>query len=114
MTEARGKHEDDRLRAAYGQLYDYPAPIGRDEVDKCITSRRLKIEKKDKNIAGLQIADLIAHPSALLARAWFNGERRPEGFAHEILHLLRKNLKYRGRWTLGGYQIEGYGMKWLP
>jgi hypothetical protein len=114
MTEARGKNEDERLRAAYAQLYDYPAPIRRDVVDKCITSRKLKIEKKVENIAGLQIADLIAHPSALLARAWFNGERRPEGFAKEIIQTLRQNRKYQGKWTWRGYRIEGYGMKWLP
>lgn len=114
MAEARGKREDDRLRDAYFRLHELPAPIRREVVDKCITSRRLKIERKDQNIAGLQIADLIAHPSALLARAWFNGEPRPRGFAWEVLQTLRRNGKYHRRWSWRGWRVKNCGLKWLP
>ena len=110
MSEARGKREDERLAAAYSELYEYPSPIRREVVDKCLTSRRLKIERKSENIVGLQIADLIAHPSAMLARSWFNGEPKPAGFGWEIVRALRRGKKYHRHWG----RIKGAGMKWLP
>jgi hypothetical protein len=110
MSEARGKREDERLASAYGQLYEYPTPIHRDVVNRCLTSKRLKIEKKSENVTGLQIADLIAHPSAMLARTWFNGEPKPSGFGWEIVQTLRRGKKYHRHWG----RIKGAGLKWLP
>lgn len=110
MSEARGKREDERLATAYAQLYECPAPVHREVVDRCLTSKHLKIEKKSENIVGLQIADLIAHPSAMLARAWFNDEPKPQGFGWEIVQTLRRGKKYHRHWG----RIKGAGIKWLP
>jgi hypothetical protein len=110
MSEARGKREDQRLALAYTQLHAHPTPVHRDVVDSCLTSKRLKIERKERNVVGLQIADLIAHPSAMLARTWFNNEPKPSGFGWEIVQTLRRGKKYHRHWG----RIKGAGLKWLP
>jgi len=46
MSEARGKREDERLALAYSQLYEFPTPIRAEVVKRCLTSKRLKIERK--------------------------------------------------------------------
>jgi hypothetical protein len=64
MAEARGKKEDRRLGESFTRLYmqgtDY---LSAERFQESLTSKKLKIKPKDKNISGLQIADLIAHPS---------------------------------------------------
>lgn len=111
MSEARGKREDERLSQAYERLYDNPAPIYPNVVARCLTSRKLKIKKKSDNVVGLQIADLIAHPSALYARRIFNQEAALSGFGGEIVNILRLEKYYR-HWF--SRTIQGYGLKWLP
>jgi uncharacterized protein DUF3800 len=64
MAESRGGREDRRLKAAYERLWnqgtDFVPP---DQFQRALTSRQLKMKTKANNIAGLQLADLIAHPS---------------------------------------------------
>lgn len=63
MGESRGKVEDQQLKAAYEALY-----AGGDWQNKAdfyqarLTSKEIKLHPKQKNIAGLQLADLLAHP----------------------------------------------------
>jgi hypothetical protein len=66
MGEARGKTEDQQLKAAYTALHS-----GGDWHQKAefyqrhLTSKDIKLAPKSKNIAGLQLADLLAHPAKL-------------------------------------------------
>jgi hypothetical protein len=64
MAESRGGKEDRRLKDSYERLWqvgtEYIAGALFQEV---ISSRQLKVKPKLNNIAGLQLADLIAHPS---------------------------------------------------
>jgi len=64
MAESRGGKEDMRLKRAYGKLWengtDYVDP---QQIQKALTSKQLKIKLKANNISGLQLADLLAHPS---------------------------------------------------
>ncbi len=64
MAESRGGREDRRLKESFERLYER----GTDFVDptqlgEALTSRQLKVKSKANNIAGLQVADLLAHPS---------------------------------------------------
>lgn len=111
MSEARGKREDERLANAYASLYASPAPIYPDVVARCLTSKKLKIRKKSDNIVGLQIADLIAHPSALYARRLFNQEPQLSGFGAQIVNILRYEKYDRHPFFR---RVRGYGLKWLP
>ncbi|HEX3525560.1 MAG TPA: hypothetical protein VH988_00710 [Thermoanaerobaculia bacterium] len=75
-----------------------------------LTSKELKLKKKIDNIAGLQLADLIAYPSFKATVARRNGRDLPGDFGGQIAKILEEG-KYRcspqGR-------IEGWGRKWLP
>jgi len=64
MAESRGGKEDIRLKASFHRLWengtDYVYP---DQFQQSLTSSQLKIKPKTVNIAGLQLADLLAYPS---------------------------------------------------
>lgn len=64
LAESRGGAEDRRLKKSYSLLYDG----GTEYMDsgrfrQTLTSRQLKVKPKANNISGLQVSDLIAHPS---------------------------------------------------
>lgn len=64
MAESRGGKEDRRLKASFHRLWkqgtDY---IEAEKFQTFFTSGQLKVKPKANNISGLQLADLIAHPS---------------------------------------------------
>lgn len=110
MAEARGGREDIKLKEVYENIYDrgtenIPAPT----IQARLTSRQLKLANKRDNIAGLQLADMIAHPSWKGCVAAHHGEPVAANFGGQIVEILR-TAKYR-RW---GGKIEGAGTKWLP
>jgi hypothetical protein len=112
MAEARGGVEDRKLMASHTQLHDE----GNDNLDAGLwqthlTSRELKVKPKTANIAGLQIADLLAHPSRreILREKKLVTDQR-DTFGDQISQILRQQ-KYR-RSPSGA--IWGYGKKLLP
>jgi hypothetical protein len=76
-----------------------------DENDK-----QLKVKNKSNNIAGLQIADLVAHPSFRSTLARRENQPLPDNFGGRIARLL-EDSKY-DRSPVG--VIEEWGRKWLP
>lgn len=111
MAESRGGKEDRRLKASFERVYDSGSSyVERQVFAARLTSRQLKVKAKSNNIAGLQLADVIAHPSfrATLARH----EQAPlaANFGGRIAAIL-ENGKY-DRDPHG--KIEGWGRKWLP
>jgi hypothetical protein len=111
LAESRGGKEDRRLKQSYERLYGSgcrfipPATLA-----ERLTSRQLKVMPKSNNIAGLQVADLIAHPSYKAALARRNREALPRNFGGQIAAILEQS-KYR-RSPSG--TIDGWGRKWLP
>ena len=76
-----------------------------------MTSSELKVKPKSADIAGLQLADLIAHPSRreiLLDNQLI--ANTPDIFGDKICAILRANKYMRSR----SGQIQGYGKKLLP
>jgi hypothetical protein len=63
LAEARGKTEDRALQSEYRSIWENgTAYISSDRAQKALTTRELKVKPKTLNVAGLQIADLLAHP----------------------------------------------------
>lgn len=97
MAESRGGKEDRRLKDAYTRLWeqgtDYIRPDGFQGV---LTSRQLKVKGKANNIAGLQLADLIAHPSRneILADQNLLG-RDPATLARSVIEILQSKYYRR-------------------
>lgn len=111
MPEGRLGKKDERLQAAFlavkasGTYY-----ASRDLLNKRIPSSNLKFRYKRDNIAGLQLADLIAHPSHMLIREAMGHAVHLGAFCESLKQLLMEE-KYDRGWH---GRVLGYGMKWLP
>lgn len=63
LGEGRGGKEDDQLKHEYRLLYDTGTYFHRPEsFQRALTSREIKLKPKSANVAGLQVADLLAYP----------------------------------------------------
>ncbi len=111
MAESRGREEDIQLKQAYRRVYESgTAFIGREQFQRALTSHDIKLEKKHANIAGLQLADILAHPvkqSMLVARGVI--PEPGDVFGRELLRAVRGKFNVNERTG----QVEGYGQKWL-
>lgn len=112
MVESRGRNEDEKLKASYHGLFkDGTDNIPAERWQERLTSRELKVKPKSANVTGLQLADLVAHPSRreiLLEHHLIDDER--DVFGNKICEILRSSKYLRSRTD----QIEGYGKKLLP
>jgi len=64
MAESRGGKEDMRLKRSFaGLCIEGTNYVGPDRFDLVLTSKQLKVKPKSNNISGLQLADVVAHPS---------------------------------------------------
>ncbi len=111
IAESRGKQDDQRLKASFERIYI----SGSDFVESTVfashlTSRQLKVKTKRTNISGLQLADLIAHPSFRGALARRDNRPLPDTFGGKIEEIIESSKYIR---SYSG-QIDGYGRKWLP
>jgi hypothetical protein len=63
MAESRGGFEDMELKHAYQEVWE-SGTHHREATffQQVLTSKEVKLQKKQANIAGLQVADLLAHP----------------------------------------------------
>jgi hypothetical protein len=113
MVESRGGKEDGKLKESYARLYERGTDhIPPERWQHCLTSQELKVKPKSANIAGLQLADLIAHPSRreVLLEHGLVDDRR-DVFGERICEILRASKYHRNRQT---GRIMGYGQKLLP
>lgn len=111
MAESRGGKEDRRLKESFERVYekgsDFIEPVVFSQV---LTSRQLKVKPKSNNIAGLQLADLLAHPSFRATLARHNRESLPGNFGGQIAQILEDSKYCRSPHG----KIDGWGRKWLP
>lgn len=98
IAESRGGREDKRLKDSFCRLWTK----GTDYVDAVtfaerFTSRQLKVKSKANNISGLQLADLIAHPSRneiLHEQRLLDRPLAP--FAQSVIRILRTKYDREG------------------
>ena len=111
MAESRGRKEDVRLMESFEKVYqDGTEFVEAGQFVATLTSRQLKVKPKANNISGLQVADLLAHPSLKAARARLAGESLAANFGGEIAQILL-DAKYDR--SASGI-VDGWGIKWLP
>ncbi|HOL89623.1 MAG TPA: hypothetical protein PK965_10440 [Anaerohalosphaeraceae bacterium] len=111
IAESRGKEEDLQLKQAYRRVYEsgtlmYP----HERHQTALTSRDIKLKKKTDDIAGLQLADILAHP----VKQAFLVERgliavSGETFGKKIFEAAWDKLNVCSRQG----KIDGYGVVWL-
>ncbi len=110
MIESRGGKEDMRLKRSFRKLFnDGTQFVKSSEFQKYLTSKEIKVKPKSANIAGLQLADIIAHPSRrqfLLHLKHLSKKR--DIFGDKIIEIIKKKYYKKDN------KIYGYGMKKLP
>ena len=112
MIEARNKQSDKKLKASYAKIYkDGTEHVTGRNIQRVLLSKDIILKPKTANISGLQIADLLAHPSARFMRFERDGIPHPDDFGTKIVKVLIEKKYRRDPKTL---KIEGYGLKWLP
>ena len=98
MAESRGGKEDKRLKASFLKLWNEGTQfVPPDKFQEVFTSKQLKVKPKANNISGLQLADLIAHPSRneiLDENKLF--ERPIAPFASKIISILQEKYYQQG------------------
>lgn len=107
LAESRGKKEDEQLKIAYRNLYDEGSKWrSKDHFCNSLTSKEIKLKKKGANIAGLQLADLLAHPLRVYGLV-MNGRISPQDdFGANIATTVMG--KFNRRYATG--KINGYGI----
>ena len=112
MAESRGGAEDTRLRNAYQHIWTHsdmfhPADFYR----RPLTSKEAKLKKKSENVAGLQLADLLARgvrDDILADYGQLADQMAP--FDARLLSVVRPKYNrhlYEGR-------VQGYGKVLFP
>lgn len=111
MIESRSGKEDLRLKNSFRELTEKGTQyLKSEELMELLTSRDLKVRSKMANIAGLQLADLLAHTMRRFAfQELFEICDEKTTFSDEILKVLKTNkiFNYKGKFI-------GYGIIKLP
>ena len=113
MIEARNATLDEKLKASFSRLYrDGTRHLPTDLIQRSLTSGQIKLRKKSANVAGLQVADLLAH-SAHYDVLLDNGliQQQESEYGKEIAKILN-SAKYNRDVRTG--RVSGYGKKLLP
>jgi hypothetical protein len=101
MAEARGKNEDKKLKGAYRAIVMRGSAFLPAQSFRCLKSRDIHFKRKESNIAGLQIADLLAYPSYRATLAAHLKQPVPGDFNGEVIAAIKP--KYRRGPGVGGH-----------
>lgn len=111
MAESRGGREDRRLKDSFTRIWQegtrYVPAV---KIASRLTSRQLKVKTKANNIAGLQLADLLAHPSFKYILCRRQKTAQPQTFGAQIAQILVRGKYLRS----ASGKLDGWGCKWLP
>jgi hypothetical protein len=108
MAESRGGKKDALLKQAYSELYNYGSYYRRPPFfQKVLTSKEIKLKPKIANIAGLQLADLLACPlkKELLRKEKCISSTCSSDFEINLCRNVAR--KFNRRFLTG--QVSGYG-----
>lgn len=113
VAEPRFKFADKKLKNAFRYIYrNGTENIPAQTVQARLTSQELKFDPKSNNVCGLQLVEMIAHPSHHNLRAAYPGQPPMKApFGIKVVDILNR-VRYRRNPNNG--QIEGWGTKRLP
>jgi len=109
LAEGRGRKEDTALCDAFAENVRVGSQWSSDAIRARLNSHTLGIATKTANSAGLQVADLVAHPCFRRALARHVQTEIPGGFSGQVAEAMKAKLR---RSATG--KVLGYGLKWLP
>lgn len=110
LAETRQAIEDSKLRAAYREVCDTGTFYRSSNFFRnVLTSNKLKLKPKTSNIAGLQLADLLAYPSKQEILVTKKRIAKFGSFSKQIRKVIQS--KYNKQIYTG--RVEGYGKVFL-
>lgn len=108
MPEARGSKKDSALQAAFERTRNNGTYfVSNKRIESAIRSSHLKFRSKRENIAGLQLCDLLAHPSHMNTRKLIGHAVNLGSFCLKVSDIMTKSKYDRS----AGGRIMGYGIK---
>lgn len=109
MAESRGGKEDVQLGKAFFNIYANGDNLRDAEFyQRALTSKKIKLKKKEHNVCGLQLVDILANPlRRYVLLKCQRVEAQPTSYESRVFELLRTKFNQN---THSG-KVEGYG--WL-
>ena len=102
LAESRGGKEDKRLKESFARLADKGSDFTpAEQFEGALTSGQLKVKQKATNVAGLQLADLIAHPSRNEILSDHGHDVTIAPFAARVIDVLQAKYDRRGDRVFG-------------
>lgn len=111
IGEARNKTHDQKLRNAYRSLHNRGNTyLTADRFQRRLISSEIRLLPKDADVAGLQLADVLAHPAHRALKFAQLKETPPDDFGTFLAKILDRKVYDRN----GKGRVVGFGTKWLP
>lgn len=112
MAESRGGQEDRLLKDSYSRVFERGVwQFTAEAVQQALTSSQLKLKPKTANIAGLQLADILAHPVKQgILRELGHIAQAPPPFAGRLLEVAAAKFNRQ----LYENRVQGYGKVFFP
>lgn len=108
LAESRGGKEDRQLKEVYETIYNSGTGFRDKEFfQSSLTSKQIKIKPKVANIAGLQIADLLAY--SLKERVFYERQIRANNFIGTFNERIFKAVESKYNRHMFNGKIKGYG-----
>ena len=109
--EARSPTHDKKLRRAYKMLHKHGNNfVTAGQFQARLTTSSLGLLAKDADVAGIQLADLLAHPAHRAFKFDQLGETQPVDFGALLAAVLARKIYDRSQ----DGRVDGFGRKWLP
>lgn len=110
MAESRGAMEDQELLEAFEITLQKGTRFHSSRnFQAVLTSKKIKLKKKEHAIPGLELADLLAYPLKREMVAERQGKQPPADFSAALLNAARSKMNCH----VHTRQITGYGKVWL-
>ena len=112
LAESRGTEEDMALKTAYTRLYENGTGVKAGPFfQQHLTSKEIKIKPKVNNVAGLQLADMLAHPlkKYTLLQKGILAEADGDYFWKKVVDAAKMKLDCR---ATDGF-VDGYGLVFI-
>ncbi len=110
--EPRFPKADKRVKQSFQMIYERGTGlISSATVQEHLSSHDIKFIPKKLNVAGMQLCDLLAHPSYRSMKLERDDIPEPPDFGTNIVEILRKQRYSRHPKSK---VIDGWGRKWLP
>jgi hypothetical protein len=111
MAESRGKEEDLQLQQAYRRVYESGTLLfNHQHHQRALTSKNIKLKSKSVNIAGLQLADILAHP---IKQSMLHEKKLIDNPRGNFGKLVCTAAEYNYNTNTRTGKVEGYGKVWL-